>query len=182
MKAVTTKTIAMKGRKRLELRSDKIRKHVVDFMERDDIRIQMPDKNDARLHEGENKTIFSSFRPKYILLTSFISRNTCLCSRHQNFAMKLSLRTCGLNISSNPGTVSKSFSLDMTYSLKKLDSSRKIKYEKCCRVSDEGKERMKIVVIEVDKETFMDAMTKEYEKILSTCTQSKSTICCSAPS
>ena len=28
-------------------------------------------------------------RPKYILLVNFCNRNTCLCSRHQNIALKI---------------------------------------------------------------------------------------------
>ena len=33
--------------------------------------------------------MFCRFRPAYLLLVNFASRNVCLCSRHQNLALKL---------------------------------------------------------------------------------------------
>ncbi|KAL3882556.1 hypothetical protein ACJMK2_028891 [Sinanodonta woodiana] len=86
-------------------------------MERDDVSVNMPRKNDCtKVETGErkqtrvltdylsnlfekfcaenpdlkvSKSIFCRLRPTHILLTKLITRNTCLCSKHQNFAMKL---------------------------------------------------------------------------------------------
>lgn len=46
---------------------------------------------------------FKRARPKYILPTTFLSRNTCLCTKHQNFVFKLKmLKKEGIEVSTNP--------------------------------------------------------------------------------
>jgi hypothetical protein len=116
LRKAKSKVIELKARARLTLAREDLRRVAVDYMERDDISIQMPGKNDAKKHEGEKHqtrilndylsniydkfktenidtkisfSLFCKMRPNYILLTSLISRNTCLCSKHQNMAMKL---------------------------------------------------------------------------------------------
>lgn len=66
----------------------------------------------ANLHEkflSENPHIdlslstFRRMRPKHILTTTFLSRNTCLCTKHQNFAFKLKmLKNYGIITTTNP--------------------------------------------------------------------------------
>ena len=51
-------------------------------------------------------TSFTRARPKHVLLTSFISRHTCLCTKHQNAALTVkTLRAAGMIIPSNPEKV-----------------------------------------------------------------------------
>ena len=51
---------------------------------------------------------FCSLRPRYILTTSFSSRNTYLCQRHQNMALKLrSLKAMGIKINTSPDALLK---------------------------------------------------------------------------
>ncbi|KAH3865939.1 hypothetical protein DPMN_028986 [Dreissena polymorpha] len=108
------------------------------FFERDDVSRCMPGKQDvtqsndeqkkqtriltdylSNLHEivcAETEGIkcslaqFCKLRPRHtsITLTSLISRNTCLCTTHQNMALKLKcLRSVNVDISPNPEVVSK---------------------------------------------------------------------------
>ena len=95
----------------------KHRKKVIEFMERDDNSRNMPGKADcvksiagersqkriltdylSTLYQklvSENpgmKLSFTSFcriRPKHVLLMSFITRDTCLCTKHQNMSLTL---------------------------------------------------------------------------------------------
>ena len=108
------------------------RDDVIDFMERDDNSRNMPGKSDhvkidkntvqkrvltdylSNLHLkflGENPTAkislttFQRIRPRNILTTSFITRNSCLCTKHQNMALLVkALQQEGLDISKNPET------------------------------------------------------------------------------
>jgi hypothetical protein len=110
--------------------SKQIEDKVVDFFNREDNSRTQPGKADAKrtergteqtkvltdylknLHDkfsAENHNIqvslttFSRLRPKNILLTSFISRNTCQCLHHQNMALKVkAMRKAGVRISENP--------------------------------------------------------------------------------
>ena len=48
-------------------------------------------------------TSFKRCRPKYILTTSFSSRHSCLCTKHQNVALTLkTLRKNGIQITAQP--------------------------------------------------------------------------------
>ena len=50
-----------------------------------------------------SQSSFYSMRSKYLLCASFASRSTCLCSRHQNVALKIkALRSVGMQCSKNP--------------------------------------------------------------------------------
>ena len=102
------KVIEFKKRSRMKTERDQLKAQVVEFIERDDISIMMPGKGDAKIFNGEKQQIriltdymsnihqmfqteyqkkislalFCKMRPGYIKLTSSMSRNTCLCSRH----------------------------------------------------------------------------------------------------
>lgn len=55
---------------------------------------------------------FCSLHPMYILTNSFSSRNTCLCQRHQNIALKLrSLKAMGIKINTSPDALLKPIEL-----------------------------------------------------------------------
>ena len=103
---------------------------VLAFMKREDNSRIQPGKADAKKTDGlkqqtivltdylanlhakflaENNHIkvslatFCRLRPKHILLAAFISRNACLCLRHQNMALKINaIRKLGININQNP--------------------------------------------------------------------------------
>lgn len=93
-----------------------LNKAIQEFLERDDNSRMMPGKGDFRNCDGvkvqkrylndymhnlhakfraENpeinisRSVFCRRRPLHILPTSFTSRNTCLCQRHQNMSLKL---------------------------------------------------------------------------------------------
>lgn len=45
-----------------------------------------------------SKTCFFKLRPPHVMLAHFANRRTCLCTRHQNLALKIkSLQNAGLN-------------------------------------------------------------------------------------
>lgn len=78
--------------------------------------------------------------------------------------MKLkAMRSAGLEISPNPETVGKTVSMDeMVEVLSRIDESKKVTFEEWQRVNDEdGKKRMKIVKVEMDKGEFQDLMKHE---------------------
>lgn len=103
-----------------------LRRRVIEFLERDDNSRMIPGKNDKKkaenghmqkrvlndsmacLHmkfatETSEKISLATFcrlRPNYICLTKFISRNTCLCQKHQNMALALkNMKSVGAKVS-----------------------------------------------------------------------------------
>ncbi|KAH3886835.1 hypothetical protein DPMN_010848 [Dreissena polymorpha] len=128
---IEDKTIVMVKEKRTCI-SKSVAESVIDFLGREDnCRIQ-PGKADAKkvnghkekkqtkvltdylkkLHMKDKSEIpeqnislstFTRIRPPSILLTSYISRNSCQCIYHQNTALKVqTLRKHGVKISENP--------------------------------------------------------------------------------
>lgn len=110
---------------------------VIEFMKREDNSRTQPGKNDSKsvkrgqkvqvqiltdyLHNlyqkyrSENPDINISFatfcrcRPKYIYKTAFISRLSCLCTKHQNATLTVKvLRKYGIEVPTNPEKVAKS--------------------------------------------------------------------------
>lgn len=50
-----------------------------------------------------SKTCFFKLRPPHVMLANFASRRICLCTRHQNLALKIkSLQNAGLKCSKDP--------------------------------------------------------------------------------
>ncbi|XP_078616892.1 uncharacterized protein LOC144885097 [Branchiostoma floridae x Branchiostoma japonicum] len=179
---------------RLPLVRAGIRKAVHDFMEREDNSRIMPGKNDYK-KIGKNKvqvrvltnyltslrekfvsenpdikislSVFARLRPPNIKLASFLSRNTCLCTKHQNFALKLkTLKEKGLVNSTNPDNFLRSFPEKenvkaLLEPFEDLPLSVKIKYEEWQRVEENGKKRMKIVTSEIGINDFADMFIKE---------------------
>lgn len=112
----------VKERKRTQT---KYKESVIAFFEREDNCRVNPGKKDAiKCDEGKVETkiltdyldnlyrkyisenpeaTFKRIRPKYILTTHFLSRSTCLCTKHQNFSFKLKmLKNAGLSMTCNP--------------------------------------------------------------------------------
>jgi len=116
-------------RSRNQKKRTKLSNDINKFLERDDNSRAMPGKNDkaktvkghvqrrvlndnmAFLHmkyqaETSSKVSFSTFfvmRPKHIGLTRYLSRNKCLCQKHQNMALALkSMKKAGAEVPLNP--------------------------------------------------------------------------------
>ena len=106
-------------------------------------------------------------RPKHIKLTCLLSRNTCLCTKHQNMALKLkSLRTYGLDISPNPEVVGRSVTLD-EFSRKLVSiEGAEMEYEEWKRVDIEGKKKIRIVKIKKNKDEFIEVMCSAFKLFL----------------
>lgn len=164
---------------------------VTDFLSRDDNSRMMPGKADYKTHEGvkiqkrylndyldnlfakfkaENPELkisraqFCKLRPSYILTTSFTSRNTCLCQRHQNVALKLrSLKAMGIKVHTSPDAFMKHNGSDSIDDLLS-QCEPKVKYSQWKRVDVEGKKKMKIVQIEVDKADFIKIFKEEIKE------------------
>ena len=50
--------------------------------------------------------VFVFMRPTHVSLVNYTSRNACLCTKHQNFALRLkSITSVGGKLSTNPDTV-----------------------------------------------------------------------------
>ena len=104
--------------------------------------------------------MFFHFRPACLLLVNFASRNVCLCSRHQNLALKLkalkSIQVTGLT---NPDSFIKAHDAEQISTLLRKIQGKTVKYEiwKKVRVPNEKttkpneesiRMRMKLVVEE----------------------------------
>jgi hypothetical protein len=85
---------------------------------------------------------FCRMRPKHILPTTFISRSTCLCTKHQNMALVLkSLRKEGVKVSANPEEYAKGNDIETPELENKLPE--KVLFGQCKRVetTDKGKKK-----------------------------------------
>ena len=94
---------------------------------------------------------FCRIRPKYIKLTNCLSRNACLCTKHQNFALKLkALRKKGINVTQNPDEFVKQGEI--------IDEQKipdRIVFFKWKRVTmKDNKQRMKVVQEERSSDEF----------------------------
>ena len=143
--------------------------HIIEFLERDDNSRMMPGKKDFKIVQGKEgpgkekkqKIILKNlqekylaefperkislamlcrFRPAYLLLVNFASRNVCLCSRHQNLALKLkalkSIQVTGLT---NPDSFIKAHDDEQIFTLLRKVQDKTLKYEiwKKVKVPDE---------------------------------------------
>jgi hypothetical protein len=166
---------------------------VTEFLEREDNSRLMPGKADAVKNgkegrkqkfvlndylrniyikyraEYQNEHIsFATFcraRPKHIALVNFAARVTCLCTKHQNFALKLQcLKKYGLTKNTSPDSFSDTIETDEMH--KKLQSVQQdnIHYKEWRRVKcDDGKQRMKLLDIEKDTKKFADDFMVEFQ-------------------
>ena len=134
---VEAKSVKVRNTRKLPLIEKRVQAKVIDFFKRDNSRM-MPGKKDAkRIGKGgpklqkrilndyfsnlyekiiteypEDLLSFSSFcrmRPPTYLLVNFTTRNACLCTRHQNVALKLkSLQALKIVETHNPDALIKS--------------------------------------------------------------------------
>ena len=175
---------------------NQLKKQVESFYERDDVSRCMPGKHDvtkcsdgqkkqtrilndylSNLHEkfcSESNGIkcslsqFCKLRPRHVKLTSLISRNTCLCTTHQNMALKLKcLRSVNVHISPNPEVVSKAVNLEQMKTLLSGIVDEDVEFESWQRVvCKDGKYRMRIVKTNQQLQEFMLSTMKQYELFL----------------
>ena len=164
----------------------KLRHSVTKFLEREDnCRIQ-PGKRDATKVNGQNiqtriltdymanlhqkylaenpehklsLATFCRMRPKHVRLTRCLGRNVCLCTKHQNMALKLqALRKHGLDIPQNPETFIKSD----RRTVEKSKIPDMIIYPKWKSVTLENKKKkMKVVNIAASRDQFFEEWEKE---------------------
>lgn len=111
------------------------------------------------------KISFSSFcklRPRHVRLTKFLSRNSCLCAKHQNMALKLKvLKAAKVITDVNPEHISEDA---ITETLEKLSDDNYV-YDEWKRVEGvDGRKRMKIVTVEVTREEFKTLLMKEVKE------------------
>ena len=151
-----SKSLAVQKRKRKPILKAELTKRVTDFYECDDVSRCMPGKREAKNVEGEKKQVrilndylanihetfcleeptfkvsystFCKLRLKNIKVTSLLSRNTCLCTIHQNMALKLkSFRAIGVDISPNPKVVRKLTTGEVDEQMKMIKDAE-IEYE-----------------------------------------------------
>lgn len=161
---------------------------VIDFLEREDNCRVQPGKNDAvKCDEGKKQTrvltdylenlydkfcsenidlniSFSTFkriRPRYILRTTFLSRSTCLCTKHQNFAFKLKmLKNEGIVTTMNPDEFIRQNTI-----VEEDKLPERISYSVWKRVTmKDGKKKMKIVKEEMERQAFFKIWEKDTEE------------------
>ncbi|XP_035684140.1 uncharacterized protein LOC118421089 [Branchiostoma floridae] len=187
MMSTLTKAMGMtkKGSRKIKTSLPHVRealkKRVENFLNRDDNSRMMPGKKDCKKVGKDKSTVrekfmsensdvkislshFASFRPANVKLASFLSRNTCLCTKHQNFALKLkSLKDKGCIQSTNPDNFLHAFpdeeKVDLL--LANLPKDGKVKFEQWKRMEVDGKNKMKIVTLEVETQVFCETFRKE---------------------
>jgi hypothetical protein len=105
-------------------------------------------------------------RPKYLLLANFASRRTCLCSRHQNIALKLkAMRALGLNVSKSPDTFIKEH--DTNQKLKETIEPKlpdNVKFTSWKKVVVNNKNRWKEVDDIVPKNKFVEISDNRFQR------------------
>ena len=119
--------------------------------------------------------MFCRFRPAYLLLVNFASQNVCLCSRHQNLALKLkalkSIQVAGLT---NPDSFIKAHDDEQISTLLRNIQDKTVKYEiwkfkvpneKTTKPSEESiKMRMRLVVEEQTKKDFLESFISQIQE------------------
>jgi len=111
-------------------------------------------------------TTLSRYRPKYISLVNYASRNTCLCQKHQDFALKLRcMKQIGATACTSPDQyVTAHREHGINEELEKINQE-KVNFKQWKKVKmNDGKERMKIVDIEAGKNEFKEEMRKQFEQ------------------
>ena len=162
-----------------------------DYFERDDNSRAQPGKADVKRLEGGDKVqtrvltdylgnlhtkfcsenpeikislaTFCRARPKHVLQASFISRHSCLCTKHQNMALKIkALRSHGMNVPQNPETFVKDDCDKQSFN---LPDNVVFRLWKRVEIDDKGKKKQVMRVVEqtLSKENFLSTLVKESE-------------------
>ena len=167
---------------------------VIAFMERDDNSRNLPGKSDkVKLDNGDtaqkrvltdylgnlyskfiaenpnaklSQTSFQRIRPKNIMTTSFISRSSCLCTKHQNAALLLkSLSREGIDVPKNPEDFIKD-QPDLN-DIKQGLGSEEVVYTEWKRVTIEDGGQKKVITKMVDtkksKEQFLEYFEEQFK-------------------
>lgn len=191
-KNLANKDMRNEKKRILKTKADIIMREVTEFLGRDDNSRVLPGKADAvkigankkqkrvlndYLHNLHLKftaestcsvslATFCRLRPPFICLVNFASRSVCLCSKHQNFGFKL---RCLKNMKVSLCTSPDKFVDEFKDEPKRLEEmlmtipSERVKYQQWKRVkTDNGKERMRIIDVEVSKADFIELMKKEF--------------------
>ena len=119
--------------------------------------------------KGENPNVklslasFCRIRPAYIKLTRFISRNSCLCTKHQNFALcTQALRKLGVDV---PLNSEKFIQDDVNFEKVKSDTPDEITFGQWKRVvvEEKGKKKMvmRIVSCTMKRDEFLKFMEEQ---------------------
>ncbi|XP_069138828.1 uncharacterized protein [Argopecten irradians] len=116
-------------------------------------------------------TTFCRMRPKEFNLTQYISRNRCLCQKHQNMALLLkSVKAAGANVPLNPEDFIKRVQNNDINANEIMTGVKddKVSYEQWKRVDcEDGKKRMKIVQHQVSRDelaAFFIKQTCEFQE------------------
>lgn len=110
-----------------------------------------------------SRATFCRLRPEYVLTANFCSRATCLCSRHQNTALKLkALKNCGAAVNVNPDCFIEQYQDEVKIG-ELFDGIKKseITFSEWKKVQDNGKFRCRQVQTVVTMEIFKDIFQKE---------------------
>lgn len=187
---VSTKDITVEKVHRIrETGKHKIK--VIRFFERDDNSRVMPGKADCVKIGGKEKaqkriltdylsnlyhkfmmeharvklsfTTFTRIRPKNILLTSFIRRDTCLCTKHQNMSFTLkSVKHIGVDVSLNAETeIDNQQGIIQEITKTSVTDQIVLSQWKRVQVEEKGKKKMTMKVVDstVNKEDFIAHVT-----------------------
>lgn len=125
------------------------------------------------LAESTYKVSHATFcrkKPKVIAHVNFSTRSVCLCQKHQNFALKLRcLKIYKLSTITNPDKFMDTYNTE-----EKLDTLLQgikmttIRYQEWKRKKmSDGKERMRVVDLELPRREFIEVMKKTYKEFAS---------------
>ena len=145
-----------------------------DFVNCNGEKVQKHDLNDYihNLHakfRAENpnirvgKTAFAQRRPKYIIPTC-LARATRLCQHHQNMLLKLrTFKALGVQVSMSPDVFIGNYKDENAVQelVDKLPAHVNFSHWK--RVDVEGKKKMKLLVVDMEKQKFGELFRKEVE-------------------
>ena len=160
-----------------------VKNQVQKFFERENTCVTMPGKKDAKgkhqkriltdyLHNLHDKfrlenpdskisrSAFSKMRPKHVLLVNFCNRNTCLCSRHQNIALKLKAIQEIAGTKNPDDFIAHNTDNEIYEKLQKIDKSN-VTYTEWKRQDENGKMRWKQVQTVFSKDRFVAMLTED---------------------
>ena len=114
------------------------------------------------------KISFATFcraRPKYVTLVNYAAQVTCLCTKHQNFALKLqSLIKHGVTTNTSPDSFSQSTKKDeLQDKIKSTIKDNIVNFKEWKRIKcEDGKQRTKLLETQKDTDTFAEDVAEEF--------------------
>ena len=108
-----------------------------------------------------SRSLFCEMRPKNFRLCSFLSRSSCLCTKHQNIALLLkALRKLNIDVPINPDTFAKEPKLKEINVKLTADANVTFSQWKRVEIEEKGKKKnvMRIVESEKQKDQFMNIL------------------------